>query len=1251
MGYLLFGLVFVFVFLSGPVAFIWCWVLNNRVQRLEEEKLLWQQRQWEKQWENAPRPHGPSPVFLNAVHSAPAPAMDQVREKAREKAENILDVWKRNEAIHEPAAVSPGSQTHPIPPVFSPVEAPKPAVHEPEMVAPAAPVTLSPDAQWEKTVDAPPPVDGSFSWQAAELWIGRHLLGWVAVGAFILAATFLIHYAVVEGWIGRIPAPFKVLGIAAFGGVFLVAGKYFSLQGWRRFSTMLSSAGIIIVFQAGYASFGFYELLSTTTAGLVMSFIVAGSFLLSWHYESKLLGLISILGGLAVPLLLSTGTDHYPAFFTYLVILNLGVVMLVNLLKRAPLGLLAFVGTQIEFWLWHGEYYVHPDKLWPALLFQSAIYLVYLFDTTIASSIPFRKGEGKPTWDDATRAILAPIVFFGVIWVLLRNDLLLKEWLGIFAFIGAAWYALLAVVYGKHVKRLWDEDADQQLSVYWKAGPTAATVMALSFVAIGIPLHFDAAWFALGWTSVFAGLWYFGNRQDHKAFRVMSAVFAGLGLIRVLHDIFQFRLIIIKGPHLAPWPVLNDFALPPLAVAAITIFVTVLVARLAVLKSGDSEQTQNRRMLNFAAGLIGFFALCAVLSVESNYFFSWRNELYVPAAHWISLSLTVLWTILATALAQTGFLFRSKDLRITALVCFALVAVKVFAVDCIGRCQAEFSLLNPYSVGLLIVSLLFVGQGVQSCLVKNLEDEERKAWGVLGVAGIFSLLAILSIECFDYFQKNPFVAEPRNLETIRLVALGTLSVLWTAYAGLLLILGLSFKSCALRNCGVAVFVATLFKILALELIRRPDYPVAFANPYFLCILCPALAVMLLAVWTAWFRPLAGDPERYVHRALGIAGILLLWIILSVECFVHFDRNPFSDVWSDDTTRRFVASASLSLLWSALAATLIVFGIANRSACLRYVGVTVLAAAVVKMVALEIFCRPDFETALLNPYFLSIFVPSVLMMALAAWTTRIKPLENRSEKQGFLALGLVAVTLVWAAASVECSEYFYIRTDWPNHEFLASAALTVFWTVLAVVLAIIAAALRSKALRILSVALLLITVLKVGPLDLLARPLYDTPFLNPYALPLMALAFSVVLVSLWHAGGLSAEDRFERQAYRMLIFAGIVFLWLVMSLECFKSVRLLQDAAEEAWKAQMALSILWSVFSGVLIFIGFVCRSSSLRWMAILLFALTSAKVLIVDMAGVHELYRFGAFFVLAVFLMLAAWAYQRFRPERTDTDK
>jgi len=46
---------------------------------------------------------------------------------------------------------------------------------------------------------------------------------------------------------------------------------------------------------------------------------------------------------------------------------------------------------------------------------------------------------------------------------------------------------------------------------------------------------------------------------------------------------------------------------------------------------------------------------------------------------------------------------------------------------------------------------------------------------------------------------------------------------------------------------------------------------------------------------------------------------------------------------------------------------------------------------------------------------------------------------------------------------------------------------------------------------------------------------------------------------------------------------------------------------------------------------------------------TLMKILIVDMSGVNEQYRFGAVFASATLLALATWAYQRFKPESLDS--
>jgi uncharacterized membrane protein len=85
----------------------------------------------------------------------------------------------------------------------------------------------------------------------------------------------------------------------------------------------------------------------------------------------------------------------------------------------------------------------------------------------------------------------------------------------------------------------------------------------------------------------------------------------------------------------------------------------------------------------------------------------------------------------------------------------------------------------------------------------------------------------------------------------------------------------------------------------------------------------------------------------------------------------------------------------------------------------------------------------------------------------------------------------------------------------------------------------------------------------------------------------------------------------------------------------------EDATAWRWMGQMALSALWAVYAVVVLSVGFVRRSPAIRWTALLLFGGTAGKVLLVDMAGLREFYRILAFFIVAILLGAAAWAYQR----------
>ncbi|MFO7901893.1 MAG: DUF2339 domain-containing protein [Planctomycetota bacterium] len=127
------------------------------------------------------------------------------------------------------------------------------------------------------------------------------------------------------------------------------------------------------------------------------------------------------------------------------------------------------------------------------------------------------------------------------------------------------------------------------------------------------------------------------------------------------------------------------------------------------------------------------------------------------------------------------------------------------------------------------------------------------------------------------------------------------------------------------------------------------------------------------------------------------------------------------------------------------------------------------------------------------------------------------------------------------------------------------------------------------------------------------------------------------VVLFLMAGLAATERFLPRRHRMerilvhIAGAGVVaLLWYLLSVECYDYFKAWahvpgMDRQEWLWRGQLALSILWAVYSLAVLSVGFWLRQPGLRWVAICLFAVTVAKVLLVDMSRLDEIYRILAF--------------------------
>lgn len=194
--------------------------------------------------------------------------------------------------------------------------------------------------------------------------------------------------------------------------------------------------------------------------------------------------------------------------------------------------------------------------------------------------------------------------------------------------------------------------------------------------------------------------------------------------------------------------------------------------------------------------------------------------------------------------------------------------------------------------------------------------------------------------------------------------------------------------------------------------------------------------------------------------------------------------------------------------------------------------------------------------------------------------------------------------------------------------------------------------RSIPLRAMAASLAALSAGRVGLIDMpWMMHAGGWPVFNRYALPALAAVVGL-------AGGLTASRRWlarlSREELALVVVAAIGCVLMVWALVSADIVRYFSDlsqsrAGQRDWMrwAQTCVSVWWAAYATLALGVGFYARQSWLRWTALGLYAVVAAKVFLVDMSELNELYRIAAFFVLALVLGAAAWAYQRFQPNRS----
>lgn len=278
----------------------------------------------------------------------------------------------------------------------------------------------------------------------------------------------------------------------------------------------------------------------------------------------------------------------------------------------------------------------------------------------------------------------------------------------------------------------------------------------------------------------------------------------------------------------------------------------------------------------------------------------------------------------------------------------------------------------------------------------------------------------------------------------------------------------------------------------------------------------------------------------------------------------------------------------------------------------------------------------FATAyhLLNPTHHDWMGAFAIIMALV-YAGIAKLLLSRGAKSRREILLLIAVALTFVTIAIPIQ----LRSNW----------ITIAWAVEGV--AILWAGLEIQSVRLRAHAFALFA-LAFGKFLF-----WDTPYnYRPAFIPVFNRYFlsSLAVIGCY----IAAVYLFERAGKRQLVnerstklaiaLCAALAFWLLISIETHTyfagrafAEKSMEEAAHERWLGQMALSVLWSAYAAALAAFGFVRRVAVIRWAALVLFALTVVKAMLVDIAQLQQLYRIIVFFVLGVLLLLVAWGYHR----------
>lgn len=686
-----------------------------------------------------------------------------------------------------------------VPAGASPAPGIFPAAEEPPQIASARPRPAA--------VKPPKPARTNAEWEAL---LGGRVLNRIGALALIIGIGYFLKYAFDQQWITE--GMRTVIG-AVLGAGLLVIGARATKKGYAVFSQGLVGAGISVLYLTVFAAFSLYDLgLSQNVAFVLMGAVTVLAFQQAFYYNSIAVSILALIGGFLTPMMLSTGNVNAVGLFTYLAILNTGIIA-IALAKPSwgSLEPLAMGATYIYFFAWLDEYFT-PAQGGTAILFL-VIFWALFQGADIYRSIRSRE------------SINALTVIIGLVnaCVLLAGLMMIVEDTGRLepsvaaAIVGGFYLGLVALFYRQGRAGNSVEGRNAVVGI-------VAILTAISIhPEASLPLYQKSLLFsALG-----LGLLFWGVKVRFQALWLPS--------LPAFFMAFIFTLAILESPALftlGPIPVM------PNVVAQIGLVAALLLASRLTKDLGTGLGGIMRPAAEFGWSIV-LFIVVSLMTVHIYQYHSLPPDAIAngDAARLLAdigeksfsrlMTLVLVWLAYAVTMAWIALRGKSGILLLCGIGALGLAMIVTVLGGASYEPIREFTtVLNIRLVAFiaLVAATLVIARWVgpiQSKLKLPLK-------GILQTAAVLIIFELLTVEAADSFGRSitlltdSYMNSPQGVPYARIDMLSSweqlvISGLWLLYSAVLMVFGIIRRLRSLRVIAFVLFGLTILKIFIYDL--------------------------------------------------------------------------------------------------------------------------------------------------------------------------------------------------------------------------------------------------------------------------------------------------------------------------------------------------------------------------------------------------------------------------------------------------